>query len=76
MAGCAVVVVKLDTKEHVFEVISSLYSSLLTHELFEVRYAPLVENKSLKVPFFKDWLPLPTDAGIAGAGAYSSDLNL
>jgi hypothetical protein len=36
--------------------------------LFKVRYALLVENKSLKVPLFEDRLPLPADAGIAGEG--------
>ena len=64
-ADCAVVIIKPDTKEQVPEVISSLSG---THKLFKVRYALLVENKSLKVPLFEDRLPLPADAGIAGSG--------
>ncbi len=64
-ADCAVVIVKPDTKEQVHEVISSL---LGTHNLFKVRYALLVENKSMKVPLFEDRLPLPADTGITGTG--------
>ncbi len=64
-ADCAVVIVKLDTKEQVLEAISSLFG---THNLFKVRYALLVENKSLEVPLFEDRLPLPADSGIAGEG--------
>jgi hypothetical protein len=47
-----------------FEVISS---PILTRKLFKVIDTLLIKNKSLKIPLFENWLPLPTNGGIAGA---------